>query len=338
MKVGIIGAGNAGMAHLFAYNKIKGIESICISQEGNTCNNSKLPNCKTYTDYKQMIDENQLDVVSICTPPFSRVDEIKYAAEAGIDILCEPPMAKSYSEALEIKKIIERSNIKLMMGFALRFSKFYQDAKELIRDGKLGDVIFARWVYASCLPQNTWSLNAKEMRGIIFDKGCQIFDILCWFFDLPGTVDATFINKRKMDFEENAFVTLKHPSSISQLSLSYGTNVHQNRPMERIEIYGTACNLIIDHSLGIYSFLPASKHILSEYLLQIPKASIKLFLTRKNIIEKENPYLKEISYFINCIERNESATPNYIDGVNNAAIIDACYRSIKENGKIRVDV
>lgn len=356
MKVGIIGAGNAGLEHLFAYSQIKEIEFICISTEGNSCNIPNLHNCKVYDEYKKMICENKLDAISICTPPFNRIDVIRYIAEAGINILCEPPMAKSYSEALEIKIIIEKYKVQFMMGFSLRFSKWNIEVKNLIRDGRLGDVIFARWVFASSLSQNPWFLNVREdiycpqneyntngknlkpeMSGIIFDKGCQIFDLLSSLLGLPRTVDAIFLNKRELSVEESAFITLQHSSCVSQLSLSYGTNVHPNRPIERMEIFGTACNIILDQSLGVYSFLPASENILSEYLTKIPESAIKLFLMHKNLIQKENIYLKEIAYFIRNIKISSPINPNHIDGFENVAIMDACYRSIKENCRIIAD-
>lgn len=346
MKAGIIGSGNIAQAHLLAYRKLKEIECVCISNEG-TARLSNFQDYRSYDTYKQMVEENKLDVVSICTPPFDRINIIKYLAEANINILCEPPMSMSYPEALEIKKIIENSDIQLMMGFSLRFSKWYHDAKQLIENGRLGDIIFCRWVYASAFPKNhTFFFEKKDepliedkcranlqnphrkMSGIIFNKGCQIFDILTWFFNSPKTVDATFLNKRNLNSEENAFITFEHPSSVSQVSLSYGTNIHPNRPLERIEIYGTACNLIMDHSLGIFSFLPASKHILLDHLLRIPEAAIRQFFMNKKLNIAEDIYYREISYFINSIKNKKSLTSTYLDGLNNVSIMDESYRSI----------
>ena len=331
VKVGVIGAGGiAQLAHLPSYHKIEDVELVGIADTNEELAKtiSNKYHCGCYTDFKQMVDKNELDAVSICTPPFARIGIIQYLLENNINILCEKPLANSYQTALEIKRMVERSSVQFMMGFTLRFFDWYQSAFELIQENKLGDVMFASATYASPLPPYSWFFEkAKSGGGVIIDRGAHMIDLVTWLFGIPKKVQACILNKRNMNVEENAFVTLIHEDSISQLVLSYGVN----KPRDRIEIYGTACNLIVDCDLGLSLFLPSSENILKQVVLKLPKKAIKNLLQSRGLIKKdEDPYFKEISYFVNCLKEGNKVSPNYLDGFNNIKIIDACYKSIKE--------
>ena len=265
IKVGIVGAGGiAQLAHLPSYLKLKDAEIIGIADpdEDLAKATSQEYHCNFYADFKQLIDKNELDAISLCTPPFARTEIIEYAAENNINILCEKPMANSLSDALQIKKMVEKSGIQFMMGFSLRFSDWYQQAYEYIQEGKLGEVIFSNCVYASPLPPYAWFFDkTRSGGGVIIDRGSHILDVVTWFFGMPKSIYATTLNKRNMEVEENGFVTLMHGDIVSQLAISFGVN----KPLDRVEICGTACNVIIDHELNSLFFLPAYKNILKDY-------------------------------------------------------------------------
>jgi predicted dehydrogenase len=339
MKVGIIGASDiAGLAHIDSYYKLKDVEVKGVADKNEKtgrrlCNKYR---CRYYSDFKQLIDKNELDAVSICTPPYERNDIIRYIVENDINILCESPLADSYQNALKIKKIVERSNIQLMMGFVSRFIDHYQNAEELIRKGKFGEIVFSRYIFASELPYHLFLTEKNPVGGALMDKGSHLIDLATWLFGMPNKIYAIVMNKRDADVEENTFVTLMHENCISQLTLSYGVNIHFNRPMERLEIYGTACNMIIDRSLDIYSFLSASDHILKDYLKEVPRAAIKLYLRYKKFITREDPYFKEIKYFVERLKQGREVTPSCTDGLINIKIIDACYESAEKGIPIEV--
>ena len=337
VKVGVIGAGGiAQSVHLPSYHKIKDVEIVGITDINEQLARaaSQKYNCEYYADFKQLIDKNELDAISICTPPFARNEIIDYVAENNINILCEKPMANSLSNALKIKKVVEKSGIQFMMGFTLRFSEWYQKAFEYMQEGKLGEVIFSNCVYASPLPPYAWFFDKESSGGgVIIDRGSHILDVVTWFFGMPKKIYATILNKRNMDVEENGFVTLMQGDVVSQLAISFGVN----KSLNRVEVCGTACNLIIDHELNSLFFLPAYKNILKDCLFQLPKNALDLYLTAKNLIKKKDDmYFKEISYFVDCLKDGKEVSPNCLEGLNNIRIIDGCYRSIEKGGVVEV--
>jgi len=330
LSIGIIGSGHiAKLAHLPNYQKIEGVDIIAVADINDRPAKSlaKKYKCKAYTNYQEMIDKHQLDAISVCTPPSARTEIIKYAAENNINILCEKPMANSLGEAIKIKSIVEKFGIQFMMGFSLRFSKWYQTAFDHIHNYRLGDILFSNCVYASQIPSYPW-LHSKEKSGggVIIDRGSHIIDAMCWFFGLPSSVFATTFNKRVMNVEENAFLIFNHNGMKSQLTFSFGVN----KSLDRMDICGTACNIIIDHELNGFFFLPASNYILKDHLIELPKNALKMFLNSKGF-SRDNMYFNEIHYFIDCLKNGSDVSPNHIDGLNNLKIIDSCYNSIREN-------
>jgi predicted dehydrogenase len=331
IKIGVIGAGAiAQEAHLPAYAQLKDVEIVGIADvnEKTARKVAKKYHCKAYADYTKLLDENELDGISICTPPFARLEMIKRAAEKGVNILCEKPLAESYTKALEIYKIVEKSNIHFMMGFTLRFDNWYKEAKEKIDEGKLGDVLFLRGVYVDTFPQYAWILNKDMPGGVMMDKGSHSIDMTTWLLGPPKEVQAITFNKREMANDENALVTMNHSDARSQLTFSFGVN----KRMERMEIFGTACNFIIDQELLTTFFLPSSDNAIF-HLTKVYKNAAKQLMCSKGIINQPTSHFQELSYFVECLKNGENPAPNHWDGLVNMAVIDACYRSAQNNGQ-----
>jgi UDP-N-acetylglucosamine 3-dehydrogenase len=331
VKIGVIGAGAiAQEAHLPAYSKLPDVEIVGIADvnEKTARRVAKKYHCKAYSDYTKLLGEDELDAISICTPPFARLEMIKAASEKGVGILCEKPLAESYLKAAEINKVVEDSNVQFMMGFTLRFDNWYKEAQQKVSEGKLGDVVFLRGVYADTFPQYSWILN-KEMRGgVMMDKGSHAIDMATWLLGPPKEVQSITFNKREMAIDENAFLVMKHDTAYSQLTFSFGVN----KRMERLEIYGTACNFIIDQELLTTFFLPSSDNAIF-HLTKVYKNAAKQLLCSKGIINQPTSHFQELEYFVNCIKTGEKPTPNHSDGLTNMAIIDASYRSAMNNGQ-----
>ena len=331
IKIGVIGGGAiAQEAHLPAYSKLNDVEIVGIADvnEKAARSTAKKYHCKAYADYTKLLDENKLDAISVCTPPFTRLEIIKRVAEKGVSILCEKPLAESYSHAVEIHKIIENSGIQFMMGFTLRFDNWYKEASQKVAEGKLGDVVFLRGVYVDTFPQYSWILNKDMPGGVMMDKGSHAIDMATWLLGPPREVQSVTFNKREMAIDENAFLIMKHDTAYSQLTFSFGVN----KRMERLEIFGTACNFIIDQELLTTFFLPSSDNVIF-HLPKVYKNAAKQLLCSKGIINQPNMYFQELEYFVNCIKNGENLTPNHNDGVTNMAIIDASYKSALNNSQ-----
>ncbi len=149
VRVGVIGLG-FGKQHVLEYHRLQGVEvaAVCdLSEE--MLNDPLIVECKarTYRDAEAMLSSEGLDAVSICTPPSTHKPLTAYAAQRGINVLCEKPMATSMDDCDAMIQACEQHAVKLMIGFKKRFAPAYVELERLIRS-ELGQPfsIFFRYV------------------------------------------------------------------------------------------------------------------------------------------------------------------------------------------------
>lgn len=156
-KAGIIGCGRPSVeadankqgfsiaySHGNAYSsndKIQMVAAADISIENATAYVEHFDIAAKYTDYKEMIDRESLDIVSICTWPTLHKEMTIYAAKAGVKMIwCEKPMAVGLDEVDEMLRVCEQYGARLFINHQRRFEKPFQAARRMIDDGALGPI------------------------------------------------------------------------------------------------------------------------------------------------------------------------------------------------------
>jgi len=100
-----------------------------------------------YTDLGDILDDKNVEAVMVLTPPHRHLEPVVAAAKAGKHVFCEKPMASTIEEADEMISASEANGVKLMIVFIKRFNWSFRRVKELIEEGRLGQVfeVRARW-------------------------------------------------------------------------------------------------------------------------------------------------------------------------------------------------
>ena len=144
MKIGIIGCGNiANSFHIPCYleNKNAEIKYFCDIIPERAENAVKKYGCGiAVTDYKEVLADNEVEAISICTSNRMHSIITVDALKAGKNVLCEKPAARVYSEALEMQKAQHESGKVLNIGVVNRFNTGINKIKEIIDGGELGEV------------------------------------------------------------------------------------------------------------------------------------------------------------------------------------------------------
>jgi len=144
MKVGVIGCGAiAQRAHIPTFNSIEGVEvqAVCDINEEKARKTAKKYKIKEYyTDYKTMLENPSINLVSICTPPNLHAEIIIEAARAGKHVLVEKPLATKLKDALKAIQTAKENKIKLCVTHNYRYYPAIRKAKTLIDNGKLGRI------------------------------------------------------------------------------------------------------------------------------------------------------------------------------------------------------
>lgn len=143
LRAGVVGVGFIGAAHIEAVRRLGYVEvtAICDNIPDPSEIAKKLSVERWYTDYREMIEKEHLDVVHICTPNVSHFEIAKCAIAYGAAVLCEKPLAFTVSEAEELTRLAKEAGICNAVNFHSRYYPMIREMRELVRKGELGDII-----------------------------------------------------------------------------------------------------------------------------------------------------------------------------------------------------
>lgn len=192
MKYALIGCGRISTNHLKAAitNKLD-IIAVCdvnpkcmeqVLEKHNLHNNKTI---KRYTNYKQMIDENQLDLVSIATESGIHGEIALYCIDKELHVIIEKPMAMSLEEADNIIKKSEEKKVKISVCHQNRFNIAVQKMRKALEDGRFGKLshgsVHVRWnrnqnYYIQAPWRGTWAQDG----GALMNQCIHGIDLLRW--------------------------------------------------------------------------------------------------------------------------------------------------------------
>ncbi len=186
IKVGVVGTGFIGPAHIEALRRLPNVEvvGLCeVSQELAESKAAQLGIPRAYT-FDNLLKQDDIKVVHICTPNFLHYSQSKAALESGKHVVCEKPLAKDLHEAKELVEIAAKSGLVNAVHFNLRYYPMVRQMKVLREKGELGDVYSIIGSYLQdWLFYNTdynWRLEPDKSGDsrAIADIGSHLMDII----------------------------------------------------------------------------------------------------------------------------------------------------------------
>ena len=143
---------------------------------------------QAFGDWKEMLEEVKPDIVSVCTPNVYHKEQSIGASEAGAHVLCEKPVATSYTDAVAMFDAADAAGRYLFVCQSLRFYNNMIAAKEFVDAGSLGDVYFAEIIGMRRRGIPTWGqfhMKEHSAAGPVFDLGVHQLDGLLWLLGNP---------------------------------------------------------------------------------------------------------------------------------------------------------
>jgi len=195
LRIGFIGTGGIANSHMKAYKQFDDVEVVAGADliEGKAADffaKYDLPNVKCYTDYKQMIAENELDAVSICTYNREHAVPAMYAMQHGLHVLLEKPMTVTLDEAVELCRVEKETGKILSIGFQPRFDPNMQMIGKIFRSGVLGKIYYIQTGGGRRhgIPVGRTDSFIKDDTagvGAVGDIGCYSLDMILNALDYP---------------------------------------------------------------------------------------------------------------------------------------------------------
>ena len=147
IKVGIIGTGWIAESHVISYKRCPDIEIVAAADlvPGKAeafCKANGLEGVRCYPDHQSMLDNEELDAVSVCTYNRTHAECTIAALKKGVHVMCEKPMCVTLDEAVEMRKAEKESGKILSIGFQPRLDANMQMIKKIVESGILGEIYY----------------------------------------------------------------------------------------------------------------------------------------------------------------------------------------------------
>lgn len=172
-----------------------------------------------YTDVREMLRNEQLDLVVVCVPHCVGRDVIEAAAEHGVHVLKEKPFAMTLAEAGQLASLCGGAGIELMVTLQRRFNPIYTTFSQLADQIGTPFMVDAAYTLHVEDPSDGWRGQVSAAGGgCIIDMGYHLIDLLLWYFGLPDRVLADVSARarpdRRYDAEDSALIHFSYDSGL----------------------------------------------------------------------------------------------------------------------------
>jgi predicted dehydrogenase len=223
-------------------------------------------------DWRSLIARDDVDLVSIVTPPVTHREMTLAAFDAGKAVLCEKPMAMNAAEAREMADRAAKAGVLALIDHELRFLKGRQWARDLIQRGEIGTVTHAKLLFRAdsradgTRPWNWWS-DESEGGGVLGAIGSHVIDGFRWFLGtdvssvacnlathVSERVDPATGKPRPVTADDEALLLLTFadgPNTKGATSAVSMSMVESGAPEHRLTVFGTEGALMLEDSGGL---------------------------------------------------------------------------------------
>jgi len=150
VKVGVIGTGFIGPAHIEALRRLGFVDVIALAETGQELAEMKAEQLnieKAYGDYEKFLKDPEIEVVHICTPNNLHFIMAKEAMLAGKHVICEKPLAMTSDDAAELMRVAKQKNLVNAVHFNIRFYPLMHQVKWMVESGELGKILAVNGSY-----------------------------------------------------------------------------------------------------------------------------------------------------------------------------------------------
>ena len=376
LRVAMIGAGFMGAAHSQGWRTAphffdlpRPVEMAVIvgrDREKTAQAAAKFGWASSATDWREVINRPDIDVIDICTPGSSHAEIAIAALRAGKHVLCEKPLANSVAQAQDMAFAAHEADGLAMVGFTYRRVPAVQLARQLVRSGRIGEVRQARAVYlqdwlSDAEAPLTWRLTKEGAgSGALGDIGAHIVDTVQFVTDqtvaqVSGTL-RTFVAERPLltsaigltgtaSADERGEVTVDDAAlfagklsggGLATFEASRVAAGHKNAL--RFEISGSIGSVAFDledlNALQLFVFADGDTAGFRKILVtEASHPYIAGWWPPGHMLGYEHGFSHQVVDLVKAIDAGEQPRPSFSDGLQVQQVLDAVGRSAADQGR-----
>lgn len=341
VNIGIIGFGRMGITH---YSIINSHPDVTISAVADTSSlvlsllKKYIKGIHTYNDYNELLEEDRLNAILICTPPISHYPIAMRAAEKGIHVFAEKPFTTKENHANILSKLFDQKKIVNQVGYVNRFNDVFISVKQCIEKGIIGKVIrFKSEMYSRTITKSnegkTWRDSRENGGGAVFEMASHAIDLVNYLIGKPDKVTGSCLTSIfSKNVEDAVNATFLYKNGISGTINVNWSDESFRKPINKIEIFGSQGKILADqHGMKIYIKKNAPENNLCEgwntiYITDVFKP-VPFYV-------RGNEFTAQLYHFIDCIEGREKKNKcTFGDATETLDIIGAIFNDYELNGK-----
>lgn len=368
LNVGLIGYGFMGRAHSNAYRKVSNFfdleyQPVLKAACARSADKAKAFAAKwgyesVETDWRKLIEREDIDLVDICTPNNTHAEIALAAAKAGKMILCEKPLSMNGPEGLKMVKAIEKAGVPNMVWYNYRRVPAVTLAKQLIDEGRLGRIFHYRakflqdWTISPELPQGgtgLWRLDVKAAgSGVTGDLLAHCIDTAVWLnggIDKVNAMTETFIKERKHNLTgkvekvgiDDACAFLARFSNGSLATFESTRYARGHKALYTFEINGEHASIFWDlhdlHRLQYFDHRDEGRvrGWRSLHITDGDHPYMGKWWVPGLQIGYEHSFVHQVADFLEGVAKGKPASPTFRDALETQYVCDAVLKSAKSN-------
>ncbi len=325
LRGALIGCGYISEQQLVAWGQIPGADILAVCDIDRAKAERRAEQFQisaVYSDYLMMLDDLDLDFVDIATQPDLHLPMVAAAAERGLHVLCQKPVAGTMAAAQQMVEICQTAEVRFMVNENYRHQAWFRRIRQLLEDGRLGTPHYARFYgrWRSTLPKPDFEGQDffRDMPLlIIYEMGIHLYDTARYLFGEPTAVFADLhrisphIKGEDMALSLVRFGKLTFLFDLNWFSIpepQTGSTAHGRFVVEGTE--GTAV-LTPDGCLRLYR-----ADDVEEW--QFPKDTVA------------QSFVATQQHFIDCLENGRSFETSGAETLKTMALVFGAYQSAQE--------
>ena len=313
LKIGVVGVGFWGSNHVRVLRELESAEvkAVCdidLEKAKYVAKKFGVPNY--YQNLDDMLNKEELDAVTVCTPSVSHAEIAVRILESGLNVFVEKPLASNPDGCLKIIDAARSNNRFVMTGFIERFNPAVSKAIELLKAGEIGEVIMSHGRRIGWWPQRIGDV------GVVKDTAIHDIDLTRYIFGQePAGVYARGGSLRHR-FEDHvqAIMTFEDELRVAFIEANWLT------PRKKRE-------MLITGNEGVISI-----QFLTQ-VISLEKADVVI----EPILKWKEPLRIELSHFIESLLSRKKPLVDAIDGTKAVIIAESILESMKKNRPIEID-
>jgi glucose-fructose oxidoreductase len=276
-----------------------------------------------YDHYDELLVSGEIDAVYLALPNRLHCEYAVRAADAGIHVLCEKPMAVTEVECEKMLAAAAATKVRLMIAYRLHFEEATLRAIELVKSGELGEPRFFESSFAMQVRDENIRVHRELGGGPLYDIGVYCINAARSLFrDEPIEVSCFMANngeERFAEIPEMVSAVLRFPDQrLASFTCSFGA-----ADVSSYRVVGTKGDLRVEPAYGFATKLVHHVTIAGK--------------SRKQLFPKRDQFAPELIYFSTCVQEKRDPEPSGLVGLADVRIIEALQRSASGGMPVKLD-